>query len=495
MAKKESNRPVLSKSTFIRGLQCEKSLYLHKNRPFLRDPLPEWQQAKFTRGTKVGVIARNLYPDGRDATPKTHFQMADSAQKTMEWIEMGTQTIYEAAFVAENVVVALDILVQKPEGWIAIEVKSSLSISGTYLWDATLQYYVITSSGIALHDFFIATINPNYIRQGALEPQKLFVQTSVLAEIQERLPLIANKIQQLKEVTRLNTSPDISIGKHCYKPYPCDFIGHCWKNIKPPSVFDLLDLDLDQQHLLYGKGYLKAADVPATALPSPLSAKHQQSIIKKQPIVESEKLAEFLASLNRSMAFCTCFSVQPALPLLQMSTPYSTIPVLVGILPVNSQNHIPQWFVLDYRHNEASSKKLLESLAALDTAVVFHQEAELANAIAFVSNSLSNKDMELLPTPKIVDLKTLFSGHGLYWSQMSKSKSAHQILSDFHEKPVGNIPKGMYKQKEAIMQVMAENSALTHQPEVLMEVIAQENAHLLNLEKLHQLLLRLSEDV
>jgi hypothetical protein len=77
------------KSTFIRGLQCEKSLYLHKKRPFLRDRLSPEQLAKFSRGTNVGVYAQELFPGGVDAAPKTHFQMAASVVKTAELMEAG----------------------------------------------------------------------------------------------------------------------------------------------------------------------------------------------------------------------------------------------------------------------------------------------------------------------------------------------------------------------------------------------------------------------
>jgi hypothetical protein len=43
-------KPVLSKSTFIRGLQCEKSLYLYKHNYNLRDGISSQLQAIFNQG-------------------------------------------------------------------------------------------------------------------------------------------------------------------------------------------------------------------------------------------------------------------------------------------------------------------------------------------------------------------------------------------------------------------------------------------------------------
>ena len=71
---------LLSKSTYIRGLQCTKSLYLNKHFPGLKDPISDKQQALFNRGHKVGELARKLFPGGTDAFPGSY-------RKTAEWIE------------------------------------------------------------------------------------------------------------------------------------------------------------------------------------------------------------------------------------------------------------------------------------------------------------------------------------------------------------------------------------------------------------------------
>jgi hypothetical protein len=112
-----SQKAVLSKSTFIKGLQCEKSLYLHKKRPYFRDALSDELKAKFTRGISVGEFARDLFPGGINAAPPTHFQMAAAAKKTREYIADGHSIIYEAVFEYQQVIIALDIL-NKASGWL-----------------------------------------------------------------------------------------------------------------------------------------------------------------------------------------------------------------------------------------------------------------------------------------------------------------------------------------------------------------------------------------
>jgi hypothetical protein len=56
--------PYLSKSLFVRGLQCHKFLYPHKYRPELKDEVSEEMEAVFAAGQDIGLLARQLSPGG-----------------------------------------------------------------------------------------------------------------------------------------------------------------------------------------------------------------------------------------------------------------------------------------------------------------------------------------------------------------------------------------------------------------------------------------------
>ncbi|MGB1518469.1 MAG: hypothetical protein ACPG8K_05145 [Crocinitomicaceae bacterium] len=132
---------ILSKSTFIKGMQCTKALYYHKHNRELRDELTAAQEAIFAQGTSVGELACQLFPGGVDCSPESYYEFQKAVIKTREEIEKGTEIIYEAAFQFNGVLAALDILVKDKNGWKAYEVKSSTSVSYTYLLDASIQYY------------------------------------------------------------------------------------------------------------------------------------------------------------------------------------------------------------------------------------------------------------------------------------------------------------------------------------------------------------------
>ncbi|HSL87125.1 MAG TPA: hypothetical protein VK861_09340, partial [Bacteroidales bacterium] len=138
----------LSKSSFIKGIQCEKHLYLYKHHYKWRDPISEEQQAIFTRGTNVGKLAQNLFPGGVDLSPPNPFQYEKAAKLTQVKIQSGVKIFYEPSFIYDELLVAVDILVKQRNKWSIYEVKSSTSISDTYIMDAAVQYYVLRNSGL-----------------------------------------------------------------------------------------------------------------------------------------------------------------------------------------------------------------------------------------------------------------------------------------------------------------------------------------------------------
>lgn len=233
---------ILSKSTFIKGYHCLKSLYLYKNRPFLRDKITAEQRAKFKRGHQVGDLAQDLFPGGIDVSPKSPSQYQKSVLRTSELIASGQEVIYEATLQHDQVLVMLDILVKKEDGWHGYEVKSSKKLSETYYTDAALQYWVIVNSGIELQSFSLIYVDENYRLKDQLNLQEYFIFQDVTEDVKSRQEFIGEKILEEKDIIKEKHSPKIAVGDHCFSPYKCDFVGFCWKKIadKPYLAKEIL---------------------------------------------------------------------------------------------------------------------------------------------------------------------------------------------------------------------------------------------------------------
>ena len=316
----------LSKSTFIRGLQCEKSLYLYKHHYRLKDPTPSSLQAVFDQGTNIGVLAQQLFPEGADASPENHFKMVESVGKTLDFINQGESIIYEATFLYNDVLAALDILVKDEKGWKAYEVKSSTKVSETYIKDAAIQFYTITNSGIDLKDISIVHINNQYTKDGELDIHQLFTIESVYDQVLEFLPRISNEVRRLKNVIESPETPNVDIGNHCSEPYDCDFKGTCWKHIPDYSIFNISRLNKDKKFDLYNQGIvtLDQIDLSQTDL-NPNQVLQVQSEVNGTSHIDIEEIRNFTNGLNYPLYFLDFETIGPAVPKYNGSRPYQQL--------------------------------------------------------------------------------------------------------------------------------------------------------------------------
>ena len=316
----------LSKSTFIRGLQCEKSLYLYKHNYKLKDAISSSLQAVFDQGSNIGVLAQEMFPNGVDASPVSHFKMVESVHKTLEYIVRGESIIYEATFLYDDVLTALDILVKDHEGWKAYEVKSSTKVSETYIKDAAIQYYTITNSGTELVDISIIHINNQYIRNGDVDIDQLFSIESVYDQVIEFLPNIPNEVSRLKNVIASHEMPQIDIGPHCSKPYDCDFKGTCWKHIPDYSVFDISRLSKEKKFDLYKEGIITLDQINLNnTLLNPSQVLQVQSEVQGTIQIDKNKIKDFKNNLSYPLYFLDFETFGPTVPKYNGSRPYQQL--------------------------------------------------------------------------------------------------------------------------------------------------------------------------
>jgi len=317
---------LLSKSSYIKGLQCEKHLYLYKYHYDEMDELSEMRKAIFKRGTNVGELAQTLFPGGEVAASGSPQNYDEALKKTDELIRNGKEVIYEAAFQFDQVLAIADIIVKEKDGWKIYEVKSSTSVSETYLNDAALQYYVISNLGMKIKDFSIVYINNQYIRKGELDLEEFFIKESVLNLILPLQKKVKENIDKFKKVISQRNVPMIDIGEHCHSPYTCGFFNYCRKHIPADSIFDFSGMHLNKKYELYKNGIIKMEDVPDDFSLNK-NNKIQLDVYKSgRSVIDRAAIKDFLDDLHYPLYFMDFESFQPAVPLFDNSKPYQQIP-------------------------------------------------------------------------------------------------------------------------------------------------------------------------
>ena len=312
----------LSKSLFMRGLQCPKSLYLNRYHPELRDEISASQERVFQSGTDVGTLARDVYQGGVEI-PFAGLTVRQQLQRTAAEITRGMTTIYEAAFTYNDVFVRVDILHKGTRGWELNEVKGTTAVKDVHVDDVALQYYVLAGSGIDLVKTNLVHLNNQYVRKGDLEVDKLFLSEDITRAVRARHATIKADVERLKGILK-GDMPGLDIGEHCGDPYACDFHGHCWRVIPEDSVFDLKQrgaLPFD----FYRRGIIHLKDIPLNEV-SGAQLMQLEAYLNKSEYVDREQVREFLDTLWYPLYFLDFETVMPAIPPYDGMRPYQQLP-------------------------------------------------------------------------------------------------------------------------------------------------------------------------
>lgn len=423
----------LSKSTLIRSVQCQKSLYLYKYYSQLREKPSYTQQATFNRGHNVGYLAQQLFPNGKDLTPSSPIKWQQSALATQHYIQIREPVLYEAAFINRQVLVAVDVLVFNGKNWDVYEVKSSLKISETYLQDAAIQYHIIKNCGVDINQFFIVNLNGDYVRKGDLDIQKLFKITDVTQELIARKDKTQQIIDNAIETLLAGNVPDIRIGGHCVKPYPCDFMQHCWGDKMQTEVFQFGGMNLEEKANLLSSGVENISEEILKDIPS-INKTILNAHFKNEPVYDIEQIKTILSPLSGSLYFVDIEAFQPAIPLYDNSCPYETIPFLSSILYFNKAENSEKENVLfvKYSGTEDLRKDFLKQFLDLTKEpipIVVYGKSFEKNVLWRLGNLYPEYRSEVEDRAnRIVDLSSIFLKNFYYHPMMNGSVSLKAII-------------------------------------------------------------------
>lgn len=233
---------LLSKSKYIRGLQCERALWLDVHEPRLARYTAE-QMRRFDRGRDFEYAFKSRFPDGIDLSAELKrnvdaypertaalldggpLQAAAAPDKAEATSDSGT-ILFEAGFQYDDVLVLADVVCQREDGSLDIyEVKSGTTLSETYRRDAALQHYVISHCR-EVHTF-------NIVYSGIDD----FIITDLTDELAVMHDEIAKNITAMKQIVMDTNEPDTPTGQHCMTPYECPYQAHCQSGVRQLTLF------------------------------------------------------------------------------------------------------------------------------------------------------------------------------------------------------------------------------------------------------------------
>jgi len=424
----------ISKSAFMKAEQCLKHFYLYRNHPNLKDRISKEKQFIFQRGTDIGILAQQLFPGGIDVTADEKRNQLVFAEKTKELIAQGVNTIYEATFIYNDLLVMVDILNKEDGKWIAYEVKSSLKITETYVKDACFQYFVIKNCLPDLVDFNLLTLNSSYVLNGDLDIKQLFKTTSILKDATKNLSYFTFKTQVAKETLEKGKIPNIEVGTHCFQPYDCDFLGLCWKSINEDnSIFALGKQSKQQLFDYYNSGVKTINDIDSTTLKKEIAI--QITAVKtQQEQFHVKEIKEFISSIKTSCCSLDIEVWMAALPFYQGTKPFQQIPFLFSMVYLEDSKWVKK---SHFKSIETDNRlEFLEAIIShtqpFETILMYDKSLEenVLNQLAVVYPEYQIKIQEL--KSKIVDLAELIKQGNYYHPSMKGNFSLKSLAPIIH---------------------------------------------------------------
>ena len=418
----------LSKSQYLRGLQCHKALWLYKHR---REVMAEFDQAtlhRFRTGIEAGKLAQGIFPGGTEVDyAEGDFNAMIETTDTL--VRQGERVIYEGTFRHNGVLIRADILVRHGDVWDLYEVKSSTRVKPEHKHDAAIQWYVL-SRRLPLGRVCIVHIDTGYTRTGELDLHGLFAIVEITDDVLDLQPGIEASLARMT-TTLEGDEPDIPIGPYCTTPYPCDFKEYCWRDVPRPSVFDLHNLHGDRKFELYRSGKISYADLQDIRL-NDTQAMQIRSALSGEPHIDTRRIAEFIERAEYPIHFLDFETFSSAIPRLEGQRPYtSAIPFQYSLhilWPDGNLEH--REFLGDGRSDPraALAEQLVADINDTGTIVAYSQSTE-KSIIGRLANEYEARREELISlNQRFIDLIVPFRQLMYYHPDFNGSFSIKTVL-------------------------------------------------------------------
>ena len=222
---------LLSKSKYIRGLQCDRALWLDVFNPRLARYTAE-QMRRFDRGRDFEYAFKDTFPNGIDISAELKRNVDAYPELTAMYLDKEEEVdLFEAGFLYNDVLVLADVVHKNEDGTLDIyEVKSGTALSETYKRDAALQHYVISHCR-SINKFCIV-----YNGADGVNGSNGFNVVDLTEELAGQHNEIARNIAAMKEILS-HGEPATPTGQHCLEPYACPYQHYCAQGVRQMSLF------------------------------------------------------------------------------------------------------------------------------------------------------------------------------------------------------------------------------------------------------------------
>lgn len=430
----------LSKSQYIKGLRCPLSLWFYRAaananqsgqaaEPEINEPRDATRQM----GDKVGALARDYFPGGvKLASSWRETEQAET--ETQRHIDNGETIIYEATAInpADGTYCSIDILkkVAGTDEWDMVEVKSGTRVKDEYLDDIAFQRHVFEGAGYKVRKSLLLHIDTGYVRNGAIDVQKLFRLRDVTDKVVARQPAVAPKIAELLE-TAGKPQPPGEEGRKC-SPYNCETKDRCWQGLPLYSIFNAYT-GKEAPGIIAQVGSHDVNDIPENLLPGYKPKRVEVEAHRSgKPHLNQSALGRFLKTVEYPVYYLDYETVMSAIPLYDATRPFQQVPFQFS-LHVQEEEGGPLTHI-SFLHKEVTDPRrafveaLVNTCGEQGSVIVYYKDFEAGRNTELAADFPEYADQLKAINARMVDMLEPFRQRWLYHPDQNGSVSLKTVL-------------------------------------------------------------------
>lgn len=368
-------------------------LWLKKNDPKKLPPVDENTQALFDAGHQFEPFAESLFPEGATLGFSDYSEYLSLPERTQDAIKNGTQVLFQPRFEWQDFTCICDIVSFVGENEVDLyEIKASTSAKVEHEFDLAFQTAVLEGTGLKIRNVFVIHVNNQYVRNGAIEADKITYTEDVTTKVRKRSDATAKYMPLALTTAQQKTMPD-----------PSPALAKLGSKKSWMQVYEAI--------------------VPQTLKEYPADI---------APTIQHDEVKKFLGGLKYPLYFLDYETLMSLVPYFDGHRPYQQVPFQYSLHVLQSPDAELDW--KEYLHRENSNparpltEQLINDIADSGTVLVWYEGFEKARNTELGEMLPEYKEAMEAINNRVVDLMLPFKNKWYDDPRFEGSASIKQVL-------------------------------------------------------------------
>lgn len=393
--------PRLTKSRVVAGWQCKKLLWWAEHEPRAPELVPSKVLLdRFDQGRHVTTLARERFPGATLIPTGTDTARIEATRLALDF---GAPVILEAAFAADGVFVAADVLLKEGDAFTLMEVKAATKVKPEHVPDLAVQVHVARKNGVNVRKAEVMHLNPDFRHPDVGD---LFARTDVTALVDAFVSNVPKVIAEL-QTALVGPLPHVPIGLHCFEPWPCAFHDRCWPD-DPWHISMLYNVGPKKTDAYLTTGVHSIRDLPPnTKLPE--AARRQIKALETGRMIVEPSLERALQGAigDARLGYLDFETINRAVPVWNGLGPWRAAVVQFSYHEQEGSGHTHHGYLAEGPHDPQPelAERMLEATAKAERILMYspyertqiNQLAERVPVCAAELRALAAKLVDLAP--------------------------------------------------------------------------------------------------